>query len=1128
MADRLADAAARRAALDPERSFIVQAPAGSGKTGLLTQRYLVLLARVNHPEEVVAVTFTRKAAAEMRDRILEALQAAGMGEGASGDDHARLTGSLARAVLQRDRRFSWRLLENPGRLRILTIDALCATIARQMPVVSGLGGMPAMSETPAALYRAAARNTLATLERRDRWSESVAVLLDHLDNNGARAEEMLAHLLARREQWLRHVGRPDDPALRQLLEETLTAAVTTGLNAVATVIPDSLQTEILAVAGYAAAHLPDNGKNTPLIHWLQPQQFPGAGRETVPLWRGLRELLLTGNGDWRKRLDKNIGFPAAGRGMSAAEKAAAKAMKERAAALIGTLADIPGCREALVAVELLPEPVYDDGQWRILAALMHLLPMAVAQLLVIFRQQGVADFAEMARAAEEALGEPEAPTDLALRLDYRLQHLLVDEFQDTSQGQYRLLQRLTAGWSGEDGRTLFLVGDPMQSIYRFREAEVGLFLQAQRHGIGMVPLEPLLLTVNFRSQRGMVDWVNTVFADVLAAREDAAEGAVPFAASTPFHPRVPGAAVTVHPQVGNEADREAETVVRLAVEARNRGDSVAILGRTRAHLAAVIERLLRQRVRFQGVEIETLAGRTIIQDLLALTRALIHPADRIAWLAVLRAPWCGVTLQDLHRLAPAETTATVWECLREEKRWQRLSPDGRDRLRRVLVVLSWSLEGRHRLGVFPGSIGLRVRVEMTWERLGGPAVVSGARDLDDANRFFDLLEASEVGGELPDFTLFRERVDELFAGVDPEGDADLSLMTIHKAKGLEFDTVIIPGLGRRARGDDTPLLAWMERPDGLLLAPVKRSDEAAADPIHRYVRSLEKKRAGHETGRLLYVAVTRARRHLHLLGHVKEGTDPPGPESGSLLDRLWPGLTIDFDALPPAGTGTEPVPAGEGGRGLRRLAGGWILPEPPPGIRAESVPAVIEEEDPVPFDWAGETARYVGTVAHRLLRVMATEGVDRWPVERVNGHLPVIRTHLLRLGVPDDRLPEAVRQVADTLLAVLDDPRGRWILDPRHRGARAEYALSGLIQGYPVRMVLDRTFIDAEGVRWIIDFKTSMHGGGDVDGFLDNERSRYQGRMNRYGLLMRGLEDRPIRLGLYFPRLRGWREWALE
>ena len=126
------------------------------------------------------------------------------------------------------------------------------------------------------------------------------------------------------------------------------------------------------------------------------------------------------------------------------------------------------------------------------------------------------------------------PTDLALRLDYQVRHLLVDEFQDTSPTQMTLLARLTAGWEPGDGRTLFCVGDPMQSIYRFRKADVGLFLAAAADGIGDIPLERLALCRNNRSCPPVIDWINDVFRDVFPASDDVPGGAIryrPFVAT---------------------------------------------------------------------------------------------------------------------------------------------------------------------------------------------------------------------------------------------------------------------------------------------------------------------------------------------------------------------------------------------------------------------------------------------------------------------------------------------------------------------------------------------------------------------------------------------------------------------
>ena len=188
------DTAARAAALDISRSFIVQAPAGSGKTGLLIQRYLALLGGVAQPEAIVAMTFTRKAAGEIRERIIAALRAA-HGEPMPDDAHAATTWRLARAALRRDAELGWNLIVHPARLRIQTIDALCSALMRQAPLTAKLGALPRMAERAEPLYTRAAREELVAAAPADpTWQR----LLRHLDNDADRVVGLLARMLAMR------------------------------------------------------------------------------------------------------------------------------------------------------------------------------------------------------------------------------------------------------------------------------------------------------------------------------------------------------------------------------------------------------------------------------------------------------------------------------------------------------------------------------------------------------------------------------------------------------------------------------------------------------------------------------------------------------------------------------------------------------------------------------------------------------------------------------------------------------------------------------------------------------------------------------------------------------------------
>ena len=1054
-----ADAAQRARALDPSLSFIVQAPAGSGKTELLIQRYLALLTRVDRPEEITAITFTIKASAEMRLRVCAALRAARHQPRPDAAHHAR-TWDLARAALDRNDALGWNLEESADRLRVQTIDALCASLTRQMPILSRFGGQPEVIEDASLLFAEAARDLVATLEdEASAAADDVARLLTHLDNDARVAEGLIAAMLAQRDQWVRTLGKDHERAtLEAGLEELRRSAV-----------------------GVAVA--------------LWPAQLPAPPDDDVDAWIALADGCLTAKDEWRKRPT-----PAP-------------------EALIGN----EPLRAALVAVRDLPPASYTQDQWQALEAILRLAPLAIAQLSVVFARHGKADFIEFGQGALRALGSEDNPTDLMLVLDYRIRHLLVDEFQDTSMTQFELLQKLTSGWESGDGRTLFVVGDPMQSIYRFREAEVGLFLRAWHEGIGSVRLQPLTLSANFRSQAGIVEWVNGAFARILPSASDFHAGAVAYSPSQPVH-GADAEAVTVHAFFDGDATGEGRRVSQVAAQALaepgrdpSRRASVAILVRNRSHLLEVLQRLREARLPYRAVEIESLGQRPVVQDLLALTRALSHLADRIAWLAVLRAPWCGLTLADLLAVGAGEKTLTVREAIHDEARVAALSDDGRVRLARTREILDRALAQRRRSS-------LRDAVEGAWLALGGPACVQTDVDLEDADIYLDHLESMEAEGTLRDLDLFEQSVDKLFALPDLASTDCLQVMTIHKAKGLEFDTVIVPGLGSGAGHDDRRLFLWMETPEAsLLLAPINPTG-GKGDAIYQLIRDLDKRKAAHELGRLLYVAATRARRRLHLFGDAKRdhGGAAKEPSSGSLLHKLWPVVAGEFGEVgvrrPSTGSAAR-VPAQEQGA-LLRLVFDKLRYERPPAALWTAPPETRAYGD-IEFSWVGDTARRVGSVVHRWLQRIAQDEAKGWTRARIEKELSAIANELSARGVVESDLALASARVIDALTKTLEDARGKWLLGPQ-KNARNEYRVSAMIDGVRHDFVIDRMFEDLAGA-WIVDYKTSSHEGADLERFLAGEEERYRPQLERYA---RASGKPGARRALYFPLLKGWREWV--
>ncbi len=863
------DSQLRQRALSPNDSFIVQAPAGSGKTELLVQRFLVLLAHVNDPEEILALTFTRKAAAEMRQRILRALTAAAS-HPAPAEPHAYKTWQLATAALTQDQKQQWNLRQNPHRLHVQTIDAFCARLIRHMPLLSGLDSSMAIAEDAAEIYLLAAKRCLASLEDQQPWSKALAELMLHLDNQIPLLEQLLVSMLARRDQWLPYLISHAKPSnrteLKQRLEQGLQHIVLEALEQCQRAMPKDCMQEVIDLLEFAQSHKPSTLFLLPL--WEQVAE----GRMRGDFWSAVAHLLLTEKHTWRIQVDKRHGFPPE-----------AKTEKKRFAELLQKLPGEESLRIALQQLRSLPPITYSEAQWKILEILFEVLPILVAELKLLFAEKNVVDFTEISLAALRALGDPDSPTDLALRLDYQLQHILVDEFQDTSSTQYRLLEQLTSAWQPNEGRSLFVVGDPMQSIYRFRQADVGLFLKAQQQGIGPIALESMQLQANFRATPTLIAWVNTQFQKLFPLQPDIALGAAPFHESIAMQPDLEGSKVNLHSCKDTHA--MAESIIQIITQQLHMASeqSIAILVRSRAHLVDILSRLKTAEIKFHAVEMESLMQQPVVLDLMALTGALLHLGDRLAWLAILRAPWCGLNLADLHAIAGQNHELPLWQSLQNFAQIADLSSEGAERLAHIIPTLNATLAQQ-------GRLKLRVWIENTWEQLNAPAYFTAAEKII-ANAYFAILE--ELQSEYPklDSTKLAEKLAQHHLSSTGAADCKLSVMTIHKAKGLEFDTVIVPHLQKRNRPDGAQLLLWLDRPrlhghNDLILAPIK-AKKAEFDPIYNYLREIERAKTRLEMTRLLYVAVTRARKSLHLFAETPEEGSSPSPDSFLSLLPEW-------------------------------------------------------------------------------------------------------------------------------------------------------------------------------------------------------------------------------------------------
>lgn len=1116
------DLQARQQALDVAQSFIVQAPAGSGKTELLTQRVLALLAHVQRPEEVLAITFTRKAAGEMRERIVRSLERA---QGPTPEsEHERRTYELAKAVLKRDETQAWHLLDNPSRLQVMTIDAFCSMIARRMPVLARFGMAPNVVEDAWPWYEQAARETLQEIESSEEIHIELQYLVEYLDNNLGQIEQLLASMLSRRDHWLKYIaGTQVTEETRSHLEENLRCSVEEHLEDLAYVIDSGTLSEIHVLLDYVSANLGVTVDE----------------QNRVVYWRAIADMFLTQKGEWRRSVTKRQGFPSVDKKAPKEEQARQKYFKEKWQEVVSGLNGHENLRAFLEEAALLPDPRYSDKQWRVLQSLIQILPRAVAHLNLIFQSHRHVDFSEVSQAAFLALGDIEDPSEIALSLDYRINHILVDEFQDTSLLQFQLLEKLTAGWQPDEGRTLFLVGDPMQSIYRFREAEVGLYLRAVREGIGSVKLQYQRLYQNFRSDKPVIEWVNRCFSQVFPAQDDLARGAVSYSPSMTVKTGEQLHSVDVLPLWSSNPKEEAAQVINLVQQyLKNDCESrIAVLVKARTHLPEIVKMLRKANIGFQATEIEPLDKTPFIQDLFSLLSALAHPADKLAWIALLRAPWCGLTLNDLFHIA--EYDGVALSALSDDALLSRLSEEGQIRVKRFYKVMNHVHQQRGR-----GSETLRLKT--AWLGLGGDACLERENQRKDVETFFELVADMEAHQGSIDVEAMRAKLAKLYAQPNVVQQHRVEVMTIHKSKGLEFDHVILPGLGRSGQSDNAQLMLWLEktRRNGmphLLLAPIKESSEQNNE-IYSYLSRVNKEKDAYESQRLLYVAATRAKRSLNLVGYVPYKEDehgeikPGSPRGGSLLASAWNALSNDYieyfdNAQRPAGTYGDDASPFEIGQDLPRFSKQWLHP----------YQANIDDLPEGPLDTADNAAddqpllhettleQKLGVVIHRALEWLGNGLISTEDQCLIEGKRPLFVDELRQQGVPETNIDAAVNKVVFALQQTLADKRGRWILDANHQCIQNELTLTVSENGQWQSFIVDRTFVDRQNRRWIIDYKTSTSQAENLDAFLKQEQAQYAPQLQNYGTLFKKLEpQRVIMLGLYFPMHQGWCEWAFS
>ena len=1044
----------RDQALNISDSFIVQAPAGSGKTELITQRYLKLLGSADVPENILVMTFTNRAVDELKHRIISSLNRAKLPP--PKELHKLKTFDLANKVLEQSNLKEWDLLSHPSRIKILTIDSLSSLIVSRYPSIDQLISPQTMINTYEyeQIYQEAAENTLLLIEE-DEYQASISSVLLYLDNHVDRFYRLIVQMLSKREQWLPKLyieGALDINLLEMLAQELIV--------------------EYLGTLRDAASGL--LGK--PFFNLLEINtrddvskinKLPGSTIEDLSDWQTISELLLTkSTGNWRKKIDANIGF-------SVELKEEKFVFKE----ILEGLDSEVEFKKILNNLSNLPSAYFPESTSKNINDIAQVLKLSVAELKMIFKEKSLQDFSEVGMQAINALDSREEVSDIALLLDYQVKHLLIDEFQDTSYSQLSLIEKLVDSWQEGDGKSIFFVGDPMQSIYKFRESQVGIFLEVMKNGIGNLKIKSLILSSNFRSNKSIVEKNNKIFSQIFPNQDNLLLGAIHYSESKSASQVGQNDAVTFYPFSADQDFEEAEMVVSIIKNSisTNPNHEVAVLVRSRSHLNAITLLLQESNINFEALKTEPLRSNLFTRDLLSLTRALLSLADRLAWLSILRAPWCGLNLKDLLAFSDS-IDKTIFSQLIDDDIVKYLSADGAVRSRHLFLAIEEAI-------YCEGKFSFVERFSYALSQLCNEIELS-EQEKSIRSQFLSLLNHCELNQGL-DIKTIEMMVKDLFA---PSKSAPIKLMTIHQAKGLEFDTVIIPGLGKKGKSDSLALMQIQEFSNkNILLAPIKSSYEDSESKTYLYLQYLQKQQTHFELMRVLYVAMSRAKDKIHLLGGVSKTGKAV---SGSLLSFLSHYFQKSIDDIPIQDT-SIPVEAS-----LPKLQ------------RNKSLSTVsnrgggdITQSKNLPSNVNLIYQSALGSIVHYFLEHSLFEP-----------SFESIDARFREFGLPPKLIHSYSKTASLLLLNTKRDKDFEWLFKYRDSTeVEAEYSSS------TKTVIIDRLFIEDDSL-WIIDFKTaSLNEGESMDSFIERQKLSHQKQIKTYQEVLEDFFKIPSKIALYCP-----------
>jgi len=1054
-----ADSGARAFAVDPAQNVVLEASAGTGKTSVLVSRYINLLKAGVDPANILAMTFTRKAAAEMRERIIRELKAA-----------------ASRSEFDRAR---WNdVRDRLGEIAISTIDAFCLSLLREYPLEADLDpGFEMADETEVPrLIEDALDRSMRIFASRAKHEPDIALVLAQL--GVSRARQGLALLLDRRlVAWT---------ALNRFLSRgpsDLTAA--TVCRRAATALHDALRTAPGGLAAFLNQGPIDHPRYQLLVRDL----------------RRFAELDRSGEADIRAVLDRAGAhfLTVEGKPRRSGGIPPYKGDRDYPSADIGRL-HRTAVFQVAPQIERVLAGFTRDLNVVLARGIRQMFAIALQQYRETLEERSVLDFSDVLERALALLRQMDEFSQSRFRLESRYHHVLVDEFQDTSRAQWELVSLLIQSWGEGLGLptdpSIFIVGDRKQSIYRFRDAEVAVLQEAGRYIEGLRPggNPRRSITRSFRALPELLSFVNDLFGEI------AQGGSRPDDFRYDDTDRFPLDAAADHrgPVLGLAAEDDAERcaaavageIERILREESIRDRQTGVARQARAGDVAILfrsrtsHREFQQALEERGIPAYVYKGLGFfdadeIKDVSALIRYLANPLSDLRTAAFLRSRFVRLSDAAIARLGP-KLAAAVTDPGRPD-RFAELDAEDRRVLDHVRAHVGGWLASVDR--VPPADLIEHVLSTTAYAfELRGPRRQQAWENL---KKMRGLIRRIQNRGYAT-FTRIADHIDSLTPGDESNAVIEaldaVNLMTVHASKGLEFPIVFVVNLARGASGPPDPIRVVAEGEDGL--------PSVSVGPFVSETDEAERDREKHETRRLLYVALTRARDRLYLSSVLKDRSLVAG--RGSLAEVLPDSFKHLFNHA--ATTFAECGLVGWSGRSGRSYD--WRICRPP----ASSHTFVAQPSDNVA---AGRADRFGPIPGETVDRRSVTDWLDaaERPVPAAEGQQRVtagILVHrLMQSSAGSESADDSVKAFARRLLrpgervlianvdAIVDEAVSAW------RSLRSRKDVAALLSGERIlhevpfsmvtraqgRPILLRGVIDClvqrdDGSVLVIEFKT--------------------------------------------------------